>query len=395
LQAINKIANGKAGASRPPGNPLRSVLHRSLIPATLLITTLLLFPAFGFAASPHKSSNGTASSYIVSSLTPYAANSALRLELPLLSYTDQPLQGAFLQTYQKYGLSLIGYPLSPELKEGTTTVQYFERVKMEYHPEFASQGAEVLFTRLGADISAGSPFGKVKPFSPSRFKSYFAATGHSLADPFFSFWRSNGGISLFGYPISEPLRQDGMLVQWFERARMEYHPELASKGQVIQLTHLGRIALSRAHTQIAPPQLASPPPPSAVNGMESNLLAGINAQRAAAGAPPVSLAPELADFAHWRSADMAAHNFFAHSTSAGRGSLDALRDRGINYTLAGEILEKNNFDDAETVGAAVNDFLNSPAHRAIMLDGRYTQVGVGFAVGGDGMHYFTAVFIRK
>jgi uncharacterized protein YkwD len=39
--------------------------------------------------------------------------------------------------------------------------------------------------------------------------------------------------------------------------------------------------------------------------------------------------------------------------------------------------------------------MQSPLHRAIMLDGRYTQVGVGFARGGDGMNYFTAVFIRR
>jgi uncharacterized protein YkwD len=298
------------------------------------------------------------------------------------------IQGGFLQTYQRYGLPLIGYPLTPELNEGGTTVQYFERVKMEWHPEFNAQGTPVLFTRLGAQISAGSPFGRVKPFATTGTRSYFDATGHSLAEPFLSFWRNNGSITLFGFPISEPIHQDGMLVQWFERARMEYHPELASKGQSVQLTLLGNIALSRARK-------SAPPPASTLNGMEGNLLSGINAQRAAAGAPPVTVHPALVDFARWRSTDMASHNYFAHTTSDGKGSLQALRERGISYSLAGEILAKNNYPESESANTAISTFLDSPAHRQIMLDSRYTQVGIGYATGSDGMHYFTAVFLRR
>jgi uncharacterized protein YkwD len=72
-----------------------------------------------------------------------------------------------------------------------------------------------------------------------------------------------------------------------------------------------------------------------------------------------------------------------------------LSDRGITYSLAGEILAKNNYDQADAVKEAISTFLQSAPHRAIMLDRRYTQVGVGFAAGGDGMNYFTAVFIRR
>src|SRR5439155_1435046 len=101
------------------------------------------------------------------------------------------------------------------------------------------------------------------------------------------------------------------------------------------------------------------------------------------------------DFAHWRSNDMASRNYFSHTTPEGKLSLDLLRGRGISYTLAGEILDKNNYPDADAVPVAISNFMESPTHRAIMLDGRYTQLGVGYAVGGDGMRYFTAVFVRK
>jgi hypothetical protein len=57
---------------------------------------------------------------------------------------------------------------------------------------------------------------------------------------------------LFGYPISQPLHEqngDGTgrtyLVQYFQNARMEYHPELAGTGNVVTLGLLGRQALQQ------------------------------------------------------------------------------------------------------------------------------------------------------
>jgi len=309
-----------------------------------------------------------------------------------LAPTGQTIQGGFLQAFQKYGLALIGYPLTSELNEGGRTVQYFERVKMEYHPELAAAGTRVLFTRLGANISAGSSFAGVAPFQGTSSRDYFAQTSHSLGGPFLSFWLNNGGLALFGYPISEVIQQDGMQVQWFERARMEYHPELASKGYGVELTLLGRIAYGSSYKQSV--QFSNTALVT-LNSLEASLLAGINAQRASAGVSPVSLNSDLAGFAHWRSSDMASRGYFSHTTPEDKNAMQLLSDRGIAYSLAGEILAKNNYDQAGAVKEAISSFLQSAPHRSIMLDGRYTQVGVGFAVGSDGMNYFTAVFIRR
>jgi uncharacterized protein YkwD len=398
MQAIINKLNDRAKVLHAFRNHARSTsILASKALAVFVITLLFAQPAATFAAQPPPAAPQLPDSPSARSTRESAAIPAPLNLTSVLAPMGQPaVQGGFLQTYQRYGLRLMGYPLTPELIEGGTTVQYFERVKMEWHPEFNAQGTPVLFTRLGAEISAGSPFGRVKPVAATNSRSYFDATGHSLGEPFRSFWRNNGGISLFGYPISEPVHQDGMLVQWFERARMESHPELASKGQPVQLTLLGRIALSREHKPASAP--APPPAPPQVpggSGMENNLLAGINTQRAAAGAPPVSVNPDLATFARWRSADMASHNYFAHTTSDGKGSLQALREHSITYSMAGEILAKNNYPESESANVAISTFLDSLAHRQIMLDSRYTQVGVGYATGSDGTHYFTAVFIRK
>ncbi len=113
------------------------------------------------------------------------------------------------------------------------------------------------------------------------------------------------------------------------------------------------------------------------------------------GVAPVSINPALSDFAHWRSSDMAARNYFSHTTPEGKNSLQLLRDRGISYSWAGEIVDKNNYGPAAAANEAITNFLQSSAHRSIMLDPRYTQVGVGYALGSDGMNYFTAVFISN
>lgn len=52
---------------------------------------------------------------------------------------------------------------------------------------------------------------------------YFSQTGHYVKGAFRSFWERNGGVAIFGYPVTEEYirRADGKIVQYFERARFE------------------------------------------------------------------------------------------------------------------------------------------------------------------------------
>ena len=68
---------------------------------------------------------------------------------------------------------------------------------------------------------------------------YFPETGHHVADPFLATWRRLGGLETFGYPLTEAFEEDGMLVQYFERARFEWHPENAGTPHEILLGRLG------------------------------------------------------------------------------------------------------------------------------------------------------------
>jgi len=61
---------------------------------------------------------------------------------------------------------------------------------------------------------------------PSLRTLFFAETGHHLSNRtgFLDFWRANGQVLIFGYPITEEVVEAGRIVQYFERARLEYDP---------------------------------------------------------------------------------------------------------------------------------------------------------------------------
>ncbi len=75
--------------------------------------------------------------------------------------------------------------------------------------------------------------------------NYYPETRHNLSGIFKKFWEANGGLAQFGYPKTEPFREynpsDGKvyLVQYYERNRFEYHPELAGTPYEVLLGLLG------------------------------------------------------------------------------------------------------------------------------------------------------------
>lgn len=168
--------------------------------------------------------------------------------------TKKCLNGAFLDYWFTHGgLSRFGLPVTGELSEkledgNTYTVQYTERARFELHPENKGKESYVLLGRLGVDLTVGrneAPFLGVPANGAYAGVRRFPETNHTLSDPFLSYWESNGGLPVFGYPLSEAFEEksptDGKtyLVQYFERNRLEYHPENAGNAFEILLGLLG------------------------------------------------------------------------------------------------------------------------------------------------------------
>lgn len=161
--------------------------------------------------------------------------------------------GARIKTFfeQKGGVSIFGLPLTEVVQEGSLQVQYFERAKFELHPEF-EPNHYVSITQLGRRLIEGRTEEAFAPRAGANDAqtTYFPQTGHSIRFGFRSFWANNGGLQVYGYPLSEEFSEispdDGReyTVQYFERAKFEYHPE--SPNNSIQLARLGAQALNQS-----------------------------------------------------------------------------------------------------------------------------------------------------
>lgn len=126
---------------------------------------------------------------------------------------------------------------------------------------------------------------------------------------------------------------------------------------------------------------------------ESDFISRLNDERTAAGLPVLVVDPDLVAVARIRSSDMAARDYFSHTSPDGQSAFTLLDQRGITYSWAGENLARNNYPQSEAVAVAVRDLMASPSHRANILGVHYTRVGVGYAEGSDGMRYYTTVFV--
>jgi hypothetical protein len=91
--------------------------------------------------------------------------------------------------------------------------------------------------------------------------SCFAETGYCLAGSFLAYWQANGGLAQFGFPLTPErweVLEDGKpyVVQYFERARFEHHPENSAPYDVL-LGQFGRrlylLDPSRPRSNAAPP----------------------------------------------------------------------------------------------------------------------------------------------
>lgn len=186
---------------------------------------------------------------------------ALRSGLTTSRYfpeTGFEIGGAFLSYWVQFGgLPVFGYPITGEYNDPETgrVTQYFERARFEWHPGLRPDRYDVELGLLGVELAARDGLLDTPPFQPVEGQNdanctFFPETGHRLCFGFRDYWNSHGGLAILGYPISEeyPDPDTGLTVQYFERQRLEWHPDNAPEWQV-----LGGLLGS----QLLPPDVAS------------------------------------------------------------------------------------------------------------------------------------------
>ncbi len=111
----------------------------------------------------------------------------------------------------------------------------------------------------------------------------------------------------------------------------------------------------------------------------ANLLSSTNEQRANNGLGPLTLNSTLNSSAQSKANDMVARDYWAHNTPDGQEPWVFFDAAGYNYQKAGENLAYG----FSTSNATVIGWMNSPSHRANILDDTFSEVGFGFANGDN------------
>lgn len=111
--------------------------------------------------------------------------------------------------------------------------------------------------------------------------------------------------------------------------------------------------------------------------LEARMLELVNKERVAAGLKPLAPDPELTEVARRHSADMFARGYFAHDTPEGRDPFDRMRAANVRFEAAGE-----NLALAPSLPVAHRGLMNSPGHRANILQTQFGRVGIGIMDGG-------------
>lgn len=167
--------------------------------------------------------------------------------------TGLSIQGNFKQHWLAGGgLVVYGPPISEELQEDGSVVQYFELAEFQWMPDVASSSDGVTLALLGSRLFGG-PSPQATPVPDAR---YFPETGHNVAKPFLGVFEAQGGIDRFGYPLTEQaLKPDGGLVQYFQRGWLE----IAAGSTTVTIGAVGKQAYAEKLASEATPTPSATP----------------------------------------------------------------------------------------------------------------------------------------
>ncbi|MFD6417879.1 CAP domain-containing protein [Streptomyces sp. NPDC060194] len=133
---------------------------------------------------------------------------------------------------------------------------------------------------------------------------------------------------------------------------------------------------------------ARPLTPDGLARTTAEVVTLTNAERASAGLRPLAADPRLATAAQAYSTDMAARDFYSHTSPEGLEPRDRAVAAGATHRGIGE----NIACGQRTAADVVRGWMNSPGHRANILRPDFTHIGTGFSGGGRAGTYWTQLF---
>ncbi len=123
--------------------------------------------------------------------------------------------------------------------------------------------------------------------------------------------------------------------------------------------------------------------------VQQQILTLVNLERKKANLQPLTLNSKLGQAAQSHTNDMVSKNYFSHTSPSGGTMTSRVKATGYVYSAIGENIAAGK----NTANATMNQWMNSPGHRANILNPKYRELGVGYAPSNDQYRYYwTQVF---
>ena len=129
---------------------------------------------------------------------------------------------------------------------------------------------------------------------------------------------------------------------------------------------------------------------TSMNNDEKEVFDLINKQRTQNGLSPLKENSELQRVARIKAQDMVNNNYFSHTSPTYGSPFDMMKSFKISYNTAGENIAGNSSNSS-----AVTAWMNSPGHRANILNSSFNQTGIGVVTGSKYGKIYVQMFIGK
>ena len=131
-----------------------------------------------------------------------------------------------------------------------------------------------------------------------------------------------------------------------------------------------------------------------IESLEQQCLDEVNRLRRRNGLPRLVFHDELLRVAREYSRRMAEQNFFAHNDPEGRSVRERVDEADIRWRMVGENLAYSN-GYVNPVAASIHGWMDSPGHRANILEPDFKLTAIGAWIREDGTVYFTEIFLKQ
>ena len=276
------------------------------------------------------------------------------------------------------------YTVTRVLGEGTTSIQTSEILIVD-HPPLASiqvarpsvlMGELITFTALTSAPEVTSVY-------------WDFGDGHTANHSYVAHSYPTPGDYLVTLAISNDFGVALDTLAVHVRPYISYFPLIATEAMPITAEG-ATVEIDLVPESVEPEEIETPIVVAEPDPLAEQMLQAINAEREAAGLPPLTWSPQLSRAAQHHTDDMATYGFTGHHGSNGSRPIDRMRQAGYTDDYAGECTAWG-FDD---LASAVAWWMSSPPHRTIILSTVATEMGGAYTYNASApsVHYWTIDF---